>query len=127
MCEVCGKNKEETDSPQSIEDSADDSFPSFSPTRTTFQRQKSMSVESRRRRDENCAKEQWNRITKYCKNVSVKQMLVKRPAALGPSNFETQLNSIRRIDKSQETFKFDSCYVSYSNINMPLSPLSATR
>jgi hypothetical protein len=30
-----------------------------------------MSVQSRRRRDENHAKEQWNRITKFCKNVSI--------------------------------------------------------
>ncbi|XP_031551035.1 calpain-15-like [Actinia tenebrosa] len=72
VCEVCGKNKEETtDSPQSIEDSAEDSFPSFSPTRITFQRQTSMSVESRRKRDENYAKEQWNRITKYCKKLGI--------------------------------------------------------
>jgi len=46
----------------------DDIVPPLSPART-FQRQTSVSVESRRRRDENHAKEQLNRITKFCKNV----------------------------------------------------------
>ena len=37
--------------------------------RRTFQRQQSIPVESRRKRDEKQAKEQWINIIKYCKDV----------------------------------------------------------
>ena len=52
------------------QNSPSSSGPAANPART-MQRQRSIPVESRRKRDEKQAKEQWIDIVKYCKIVSM--------------------------------------------------------
>lgn len=73
VCVSCGTKRGET-----VQSDLDDNVvelnmdhdvvPPLSPVRT-LQRQTSVSVESRRIRDERLAKDQLNQIVKFCKNV----------------------------------------------------------
>ena len=67
VCSACGTQKNGTSDKQNPPASPG---PAVNPNRT-MQRQKSIPVESRRKRDEKQAKEQWISIVKYCKNVCV--------------------------------------------------------
>jgi len=66
-CSACGATKggaNEQNNPLTSPGAA-------SPASRTIQRQKSIPVESRRKRDEKQAKEQWDNIAKYCKNNKI--------------------------------------------------------
>ena len=67
VCSACNTNK---DGMSVGQNSPSSSGPVASPART-MQRQRSIPVESRRKRDEKQAKEQWMDIVKYCKIVSM--------------------------------------------------------
>lgn len=68
VCSACGTQKNGTSDKQNPPASPG---PAVNPNRT-MQRQKSIPVESRRKRDEKQAKEQWISIVKYCKNNNIK-------------------------------------------------------
>ena len=67
VCSACNTNK---DGMSVRQNSPSSSGPAANPART-MQRQRSIPVESRRKRDEKQAKEQWIDIVKYCKIVSM--------------------------------------------------------
>ena len=67
VCSACNTNK---DGMSVRQNSSSSSVPAANPART-MQRQRSIPVESRRKRDEKQAKEQWIDIVKYCKIVSI--------------------------------------------------------
>lgn len=64
VCSACGAKKDSAGDEQNPPSSPGAANPG-----RTFKRQKSIPVESRRKRDEKQAKEQWADIVKYCKNV----------------------------------------------------------
>ena len=64
VCSACGARADDASDKHSLPPS-----PGAASSRRTMQRQKSIPVESRRKRDEKQAKEQWINIVKYCKNV----------------------------------------------------------
>ena len=67
VCSACNTNR---DGKSVRQNSPSSSGPAANPART-MQRQRSVPVESRRKRDEKQAKEQWIDIVKYCKIVSM--------------------------------------------------------
>ena len=68
VCNACGSHKDNT---SLISEGHQASSNSVVNSQRKMQRQKSISVESRRKRDEMQGKEQWNSIVKYCRDVSL--------------------------------------------------------